>query len=137
MINEPTSHDFEIKRLERELKTRESTIESLKEQLENNHSILQDVITEKKELKRRVQGYDLSLIDAKLKQYQKLQEDHQKTVHRLQVTKNHLDNANNNIKELEREQDKLKQIIEDLNTRGLLDYVRGKYPESYLEYREK
>jgi chromosome segregation ATPase len=137
MINEPTSHDFEIKRLERELKTRESHIESLKELLANNQSMLQDVIAEKKELKRRVQGYDLSLVDAKLKQYQKLQEDHQKTVHRLQVTKKHLDNTNNKLKELEREMVELKQIIEDLNNRGLFDYIRSKYPESYQKYRER
>lgn len=135
--NTPEDPYFEVKRLERELDEKESAIKSLKEQLSNNQSILKDVISEKKQLITRVQEYDLSLVDTKLEQYQKLQETHQKTVHRLKVTKKHLDMANTNIKEMQGEIKKLKQIISDLNNRGLLDYVLSKYPESYQEYRKK
>ena len=129
--------DFKNKKLEKELKKRESTIESLKEQINNNHSILQDVISEKNQLKRRIQEYDLNLIDTKLNQYQKLQEDHQKLAHRLQVTKKHLDTANANVEMMQKEIESLLQIVEDLKNRGVFDYIRGKYPESYQEYKSR
>ncbi len=126
-----------INQLEMELRSKESTIEVLQERLNNNKDMLQDVIAEKKQLNLRVQGYDLNLIDAKLNQYQKLQEDHQKMMHRLQVTKNHLDDANQKIKEANGKIDVLEKIIVDLGDRGLLDYIRGRYPESYRRYKEK
>jgi len=118
-----------IKELEKKLKSRESDIENLQEKLKTNEDMLQDVIQEKNQIKSRLQEYDLNLIDAKLSQYQKLQEDQQKLVHRLQVTKKHLDDARDEIAIL-------REIIDDLTHRGLLDRIRGRYPESLKKYKK-
>lgn len=129
--------DQEIKQLKDELKKKDASIESLKKQLLNNQSMLKDIIAEKKLLKKHAYEYELSMTDAKLKQYQKLQEDHQKIVHRLSVTKNYLDTANKDIKDLKEEVDVLRQIVSDLNKRGLLDFIRGRYPDSYRNYQKR
>lgn len=128
MKENPKDAATQIRDLEKELKDKQSTIELLQERLKNNEDMLQDSIQEKNQLKERIQEYDLNLTDAKLNQHQKLQEDHRKTVHRLQVTKTHLDKTNDEI-------DILKKVIEDLTNRGLLDHIRGKYPESFENYR--
>jgi len=130
------SKDAEIKELKKELKTLKKTIESLKETLVNNNNMLHDIIIEKKELTKKIQEYDHKLVDTKLKQYQKLQEDHQKIIHRLQVTKKQLDKTNQNIKILNRKNEELERVIMGLESRGILDYIRGKYPESYQEYKK-
>lgn len=118
-----------IKELEKKLKSRESDIENLQEKLRTNKDMLQDVIQEKNQIKLRLQEYDLNLTDAKLSQYQKLQEDHQKLVHRLQVTKKHLDDARDEIAIL-------REIIDDLTHRGLFDRIRSRYPESLKKYKK-
>jgi chromosome segregation ATPase len=118
-----------IKELEKKLKSRESDIENLQEKLRTNKDMLQDVIQEKNQIKLRLQEYDLNLTDAKLSQYQKLQEDHQKLVHRLQVMKKHLDDARDEIAIL-------REIIDDLTHRGLFDRIRGRYPESLKKYKK-
>lgn len=128
--------EAQIMELKKELKSKQSTIELLQERLKNNKEMLQDLIQEKNQLKKRIQEYDLNLMDAKLNQYQKLQEDHQKTVHRLQVTKKHLDEVNLKNKELNKEINILEKIIEDLANRGLLDHARGRYPDSFQKYKK-
>jgi dynactin complex subunit len=65
----------------------------------------------------------------KLQEYEKLQQKHNKLEHRQEVTKNHLDKANEKIKSMEK-------IIEDLHNRGFKDYLLRRYPESYQEYSE-
>lgn len=119
-----------IKELEKELRNRESELKTLQERLKNNEDMLQDAIDEKNKMKLQLQEYELTLTDNKLNQHQKLQEDHNKTVHRLQVTKKQLDDARTDISDL-------KEIIDELANRGLLDHIRGKYPESFEEYKGK
>lgn len=137
-VEKPTkqSKDEQIKKLKSMLKEKEALIELLNRKLSNNKEILQDVISEKKQLKLQLQEYEFNLINAKLKQYEKLQSEHQKTVHRLTVRKKHLDNAKEKIKQLEREIEDLERIINDLHNRSIWDYLRGKYPESFREYKE-
>lgn len=132
---QPDLKEDEISTLKSELKGREKSIKSLNEKLDINNRMLQDILMEKNELKKKIQEYELKLVDAKLNQYQKLQEQHQKTVHRLQVTKKHLDNANIKNKDLQAKEMVMQMVIEDLVKRGFLDHIRNRYPESYLEYK--
>lgn len=122
--------EAQIREFEKELKSRESELKTLQERLKNNEDMLQDAIGEKNKIKLRLQEYELNLTDDKLDQHQKLQEDYNKTVHRLQVTKEQLDNARKEISYL-------KEIIDELSNRGLLDHIRGRYPESFQEYKGK
>ena len=130
------SKDELIKKLKKELKKKDALLELLNQKLSNNQQIIKDGISEKKHLKLQLQEYELSLIDAKLQQYAKLQDEHQKTLHRLQVRKKHLDNANQKITQSQEKIEELKRIIEDLNNRSLWDHLRRKYPESYQRYRD-
>lgn len=130
------SKDELIKKLKKELKKKDALVELLNQKLSNNQQIIKDVISEKKHLKLQLQEYELSLVDVKLQQYAKLQDEHQKTLHRLQVRKKHLDNANQKITQSQEKIQELKRIIEDLNNRSLWDHLRRKYPESYQRYRD-
>lgn len=128
MTQESQDVDVKIDELKSELKRGESAIAALQERLKNNEDMLKDSIAEKKELKQRLQQIDLHQNDAKIGEYQKLLEDHQKTVHRLEVTKKHLDNAKDEIAFL-------KEVIDELASRNLLDHLFGRYPESFHEYK--
>lgn len=129
MTKEP-SDNSRIKRLEEEIKSKESIIKSLKERLDSNQKILEDVIREKNLLNNQIREYELKQMDSKFSRYQEMEEEHQKAVHRLEVTKNHLDLAKAEIKSLEK-------IIEDLKNRGLVDYLLGRFPDSFKEYKEE
>lgn len=128
MKGDTTNLEARIRELEKELRNRESSIELLRERLKNNEGMLQDAIEEKNQFKGRIREHDLN--QAKIDQYQNLQEDHHKAVHRLQVTKKQLDEAREEI-------DILKEIVDDLANRGLWDHIHGKYPESFEEYKER
>jgi len=91
--------------------------------------MLQDAISEKNKVKIQLQEYDLKLTDEKLKQLQNLQEKYNKKVHRVQVTKKQLDDARIEIQDL-------KEVIDDLANRGLMDHILGRYPESFKGYSE-
>lgn len=125
MTEEP-SDNSRIKELEEEIKSKNSAIESLKSRLENNKNILEDIAREKNHLENRVREYELKLVETNITRYQELEGKHQKTVHRLEVTKNHLNQAKAEIKSMEK-------IVEDLANRGLLDHILGRFPESYKE----
>jgi chromosome segregation ATPase len=119
-----------IKELEKELSQKESEIMFFKEKMTNNQEIILDVIEEKKQLKKQINDFELKELDLKLNNYMELQRKHHKIEHRLFVTKNHLDEAN---KELEFRA----KIIEDLENRGVSDYILGKFPDSYQEYKKR
>ncbi|EKF86438.1 hypothetical protein [Methanobacterium formicicum] len=119
-----------IKELEMELAKKESEIVFFKEKVTNNQEIILDVIEEKKLLKKQIKDFELKELDLKLNNYMELQRKHHKTEHRLFVTKNHLDEAN---EELEFRA----KVIEDLETRGLRDHALGRFPDSYQEYKKR
>jgi hypothetical protein len=57
-----------------------------------------------------------------VRRHQKLKNDHDKLQHRYQITRHLLEEA--------------RMVIKDLENRGLMDHLRGKYPESFLEYQK-
>ncbi|EKQ54127.1 MAG: hypothetical protein B655_0928 [Methanobacterium sp. Maddingley MBC34] len=119
-----------IKKLEKKLSQKESEIMFFKEKMTNNQEIILDVIEEKKQLKNQIKDFELKELDLKLNNYMELQRKHHKVEHRLFVTKNHLDEAN---KELEFRA----KVIEDLENRGISDYILGRFPDSYQEYKKR
>nr|WP_319374802.1 hypothetical protein [uncultured Methanobacterium sp.] len=119
-----------IKELEMELAKKESEIVFLKEKVTNNQEIILDVIEEKKLLKKQIKYFELKELDLKLNNYMDLQRKHHKTEHRLFITKEHLDDAN---EELELRA----KVITDLERRGLRDHALGRFPDSYQEYKKR
>lgn len=134
---EPSDDNSRIKKMEKELRNRESEIDSLKEKLNNNKKILQDMIQDKKLKEKQIQVFELKEIDAKLDKLQKLQSEYDKIKHRLMVTKKLLDEANEEIVRLKDEIEVREKIMEDLKNRGLMDHILGRFPDSFKEYKEK
>jgi chromosome segregation ATPase len=127
-----TSSEIEsrVKELEKDLARKESEIEFLKEKLNNNQEVLLDIIEDKKLLKKQIEEFELKEIEEKLNNFRKLQHKHHKTEHRLYITKKNLDTARQDLEER-------RNVIVDLEKRGLRDYVLGNYPESYVKYQKK
>lgn len=118
-----------VKKLEKELSTKESEIDFLKDKITNNQEILLDVIEDKKSLKKMVQDFEMKQIDERLNNIHQLQRKQHKIEHRLFVTKNQLDEARNEL-------EVRKKVIEDLEKRGLRDYLMANYPQSYVQYQK-
>jgi len=119
-----------IKNLEMELAKKESEIEFLKEKFNNNQEILLDVIEDKKELKKQVHDFEVKQLDEKLNNFLQLQREKHKIEHRLFITKKNLDEARTEL-------EFRKEIIEDLENRGITDYIMGKFPESLIRYNKR
>lgn len=128
--NKSSDNYHRIKELERKLKKKETEIKLLNEQLNNNKEIIKDIIQEKEFLNKQIQDFKLKEINFKLNKYKELQQEHHKTEHRLVVTKKLLEEAREKIIDQ-------KEIIQDLENRGIIDYILRRYPESFLEYKEK
>ncbi|MEN6329032.1 MAG: hypothetical protein ABFC91_01910 [Methanobacteriaceae archaeon] len=114
-------YDERIKKLEAELSKREKDLESFKDILSSSQEILRDAMNDKKVIQKRLDELELMKVEFNVRRHQKLQNDHDKLQHRYQITKKLLEEA--------------RVVIKDLENRGLVDHLRGKYPESFLEYQ--
>ncbi|MBP2046006.1 hypothetical protein [Methanobacterium aggregans] len=123
--------DYEaiIEGLEFKLKQKESEIQELREKLQDKYAMLQDRIDEKKILEERVKELELKDISLKLGKLDELTNKNLKLDHRVQVTKKQLDYARNDL-ELQ------KKVIEDLENRGVLDFLLRRFPETFKEYKK-
>ena len=119
-----------VEELEKELNLKENEIKGLREKLAGTQEQLQDTMNEKKLLEKRMSELELKEIDLKLNNSENLRQEHNKLEHRVQVTKKQLDDANDNLKFQHK-------VIEDLENRGIMDIIRGRFPESFMRYRKK
>jgi chromosome segregation ATPase len=115
-------YDDRIEMLEAELAKREKELESFKEILSTSQEILRDAMDDKKAIQKRLDQLEHMKVEFNARRHQKLQNDHDKLQHRYQITKELLKEA--------------RVVIKDLKNRGLVDHLRGKYPESFLEYQK-
>lgn len=123
--------DYEaiIEGLEFKLKQKESEIQELREKLQDKYAMLQDRIDEKRALEKRVKEFELNDATLKMVKLDEVTLENHKLEHRVQVTKKQLDYARNDL-ELQ------KKVIEDLENRGVLDFLLRRFPESFKEYKE-
>jgi DNA repair exonuclease SbcCD ATPase subunit len=119
-----------LEELEKELARKDEEITQLKEKLTNTQERLLDIIQEKKYIEQIKTELELKETELKLKKFQKLENKHHQLSHRSQVTKKHLDQARAELKIQEK-------VITDLENRRLLDYLLGRFPESFQDYQKK
>lgn len=119
-----------INKLEEVLAKKESEIEFLKDKLTNNQEILLDIIEEKKLLKQQINDFELKQLDVKLNNFQDLQHKQHKIEHRLFITKKNLEEARDEL-------EFRKEIIEDMEKRGISDYIMGNFPDSLIKYNKR
>ena len=116
------NYEERIKKLESELSKREKELTSFKEILSTSQEILRDALEDKKAIEKRLDKLEHMKVEFNVRRHQKLQNDHDKLQHRYQVTKELLEEA--------------RVVIKDLEKRGLMDHLRGRYPESFLGYQK-
>ncbi len=120
--SETDNYDERIKMLEAELSKRDKELESFKEILSTSQEILRDAMDDKKIIQKRLDELEHMKVEFNVRRYHKLQNDHDKLQHRYQITKELLEEA--------------RVVINDLEKRGLVDYILNRYPESFLEFNK-
>jgi len=126
-----------IEELENELKRKNNKIIELQKKFEDAQERIHEVIIQKNSFEKRVNELELKQLSLQLVNYDELKNKFSKLEHRMQITKKQLDDTRNHI-ELQKQRIKLlEKVIEDLENRGLTDYLRHKFPETFIEYKKK
>ena len=140
-LNEDTLSLEEIKR---ELAEKDEVIIQLKSKLLDSQERIHKVIIEKGSLENQVKEFELKGISLQFDNFEDLKNNYNKLEHRLIITKNQLDDARIQIKsqnefvENAREQvEFMETVIVDLENRGLIDFLRNRFPESFVTYKKK
>jgi chromosome segregation ATPase len=135
--------DF-LEEMEKELAKKDDIIIQLNDKVLDSMERIHEVIIEKRNLEKQVKEYELKELILQFNNFEKLKNDHNKLEHRLIITKNHLDNARNQINFQKEFVDNAKEqiefmerVIEDLENRNLIDFIRNKFPETFIEYKKK
>ena len=88
-------------------------------------------------------NWNLRSISLQFGKFEELKKEYNQLVHRLQVTKNQLDNARKQIKLqdqfVEDSKDQIEfmeLVIHDLENRGLTDFILNRFPESFKDYKK-
>jgi len=123
----------ELKATKSELIKIKSDIKLIEDKLIYCQDRLLDIRNEKDNLQKKVNDYEFLDIDTKLKEANILKNDFLKQKHRIEITKELLDDSREEII-------LLKEIINDLKNMSNLDFIRNKYPKSlkkhYIKYEE-
>ena len=105
---------------------------------------IHDVVDEKIILEKRLNELEFKDISLQFGKFEELKKESNQLVHRLQVTKKQLDNSRKQIKSqnqiVEDSKDQIEfmeLVIHDLENRGLADFIRNRFPESFKNYKKK
>ena len=133
-----------LEEMEKELVERDHVIVQLKDKLLDSQERIHEVIVEKGSLEKQVKEFELKGLSLQFSNFEQLKNDHDKLEHRLVITKNQLDDARQQIKSQKEYVDNAKEqvefmeiVIDDLANRGLMDFLRNKFPESFITYSKK
>lgn len=98
--------------------------------LEDTEERFHLTIKDKQILEKRINELELKELSIQLGNYEELKMNHSKLEHRIQITKKQLEDARKYIKFME-------NVIDDLGNRGIVDLLRKRFPETYIEYMKK
>lgn len=119
-----------IEKLNKEIVDKNKEIIQLQNKLLDSNEKIHDIIIEKSSLKKMINEFELKELDIRFGKFEELKNDYNKLEHRLNVTKEQLDEIRIQIKFH-------KKVIQDLENRGFFDYIRKRYPESFIDYKKK
>ena len=133
-----------VEEMEKELAEKDDMIIQLKSKLLDSQERIHEVIIEKGSLEKQVKEFELKGISLKFGNFEELKNNFNKIEHRLTITKNQLDDARIQIKSQNefvnnaREHvEFMEMVIDDLENRGLIDFLRNRFPESFVNYKKK
>ncbi|MBU4534974.1 MAG: hypothetical protein KKF16_03925 [Euryarchaeota archaeon] len=127
---EDSDNDQIIRELEEKVQYQSQALNRINEKLSQCLDRLGEIRQEKQVLEEKISALEIQKMDFQLLQHDQLQNDYDKMSHRAQITKKELDDARNRILFLEK-------VLQDMENRSLLDYIKGKYPESWGEYKNR
>jgi chromosome segregation ATPase len=119
-----------IEKLNKELAEKNNEIKLLQTKFIDSQDRIHDIIIEKDSLKKQINQYELKELELQIGKFEELKNNYNKLEHRLNITKKQLDEARNQIIFH-------RQVIEDLENRSFMDYLRNRFPESFVDYKEK
>ena len=120
----------QLESTEKELVKTKSDLKLVESKLEYCQERLLDIRNEKDELLKKVRSYEVKNIDMELKEAQLIKHDFLKQKHRLEITKELLDESRKEVV-------LLKEIVEDFKNTKNIDFIRNKYPKSFNLYNIK
>jgi len=143
-FQKPSDDNSLVEELEYDLVNKNKEIIELQKRLEDAQERIHDVILQKESLEKRVNKMELKKLSLKFDKCDELKNNFSKLEHRMQITKEQLDDARNKIKFQENfinlSENRVKfmeKVIDDLENRGLKDYLRRRFPETFIEYKKE
>jgi len=143
-FQKPSDDNSLVEELEYDLVNKNKEIIELQKRLEDAQERIHDVIILKGSLEKQVNDMKLKELSLKFIKCNELKNDFKKLEHRMQITKEQLDEARNLIESqkesvinAENRVKFMEKVIEDLENRGLTDYLRRKFPETFIEYKKE
>ena len=143
-FQKPSDDNSLVEELEYDLVNKNKEIIELQKRLEDAQERIHDVIILKGSLEKQVNDMKLKELSLKFVKCNELKNDFKKLEHRMQITKEQLDEARNLIESqkesvinAENRVKFMEKVIEDLENRGLTDYLRRKFPETFIEYKKE
>jgi|WetSurMetagenome_2_1015567.scaffolds.fasta_scaffold372152_2 hypothetical protein len=134
MLNEKDQKKIDYKSrcqdLEQELSLKDDEIIEIKNKFKDSQNKLHDTIMEKRSLEKRVKEFELRNYTIQFSNLEELKDENNKLKHRTEITKKQLDDAKSRI-------ELMKQVIKDLEDRGLSDFILKRSPISLVEYGKK
>lgn len=118
-----------IQELEEKVEYLEKNRLKVNEKLSQALDRLSKLRQEKVDLQLKLEKMEHKKLDFKLQEHGKLKQDYHKMSHRAQITKEQLD-------ETRRELEFLNNVIKDLEERGIIDYIKKRYPSSFIQYKK-
>jgi chromosome segregation ATPase len=131
-----------IEKMEKELSDKAYEIIQLQTKIADLQDRIHDVIIEKGSIEKQLNTFKLTEISLQFGKFEKLKIDYEKLVHRLEITKKQLDDArkciesqNQFVENANKRLEFMDEVIEDLAHRGLIDFIRNRFPESFTSYK--
>ena len=117
----------ELEFTKKELVYTKSELELVEDKLSYCQDRLLDIRNEKDNLLKKYTKYESLNVEMKLEEAELLKHDYLKQKHRLEITKEYLDESRNEVA-------LLKEVIEDFKNTKNIDFIRNRYPNSYNLY---
>ena len=82
-----------IKKLNKEIAEKNNEIIQLQNKLSDSNDKIHDIIIDKGSLTKKINNFELKQLEIQFGKFEELKNDHNKLEHRLNVTKEHLEDA--------------------------------------------
>lgn len=119
-----------IEELENQIAERDRKIRELELKLADCMGRVDEIRSEKSGLQEEVNRLQVMRLDLKLRDFQELEDENNRLKHRIEITKDLLDEARERLEILE-------DVVEGFLNQSLPERITGKKPDALIHYRER